>query len=187
MTRWAALEAALAERIQGGRLAHVYRVLETARDLADRFGVSREQAEVAALMHDYAKAMPDAELLAQARRRGLIIDQAEERQPQLLHGPVASAQLAELGMVTDPAVLDAIRWHTTGRAGMSRLDMVIWLADYIEPGRLVSGVHEIRDLAQHDLEGALRKALDGTIAFVLQRGWMLHLYTVHARNWLLTR
>ncbi|HWI65495.1 MAG TPA: bis(5'-nucleosyl)-tetraphosphatase (symmetrical) YqeK [Symbiobacteriaceae bacterium] len=187
MTRWAELEAALAERIQGGRLAHVYRVLDTARDLADRYGVNREQAEIAALMHDFAKRMSDAELLAEGRQRNLIIDPAEEVQPQLLHGPVAAAQLAELGLVTDPAVLDAIRWHTTGRAGMSRLEMVIWLADYIEPGRVFPGVQEIREQALHDLDGALLKALDGSIAFVLQRGWMLHLYTVHARNWLLTR
>lgn len=187
MTRWADLEAALAQRIQGERLAHVYRVLETARDMAARFGVAREQAEAAALMHDYAKAMPGAQLLAEARSRGLIIDPAEEKQPQLLHGPVGAALLADQGLITDPQVLGAIRWHTTGRAQMSRLEMVIWLADYIEPGRSFPGVDAIRELARHDLEGALLHALDNSIRFVMQRGWLLHIYTVHARNWLLTR
>lgn len=186
-SRWAALETALAQKIQGGRLAHVYRVLETAREMGARFGAPMTQVEEAALMHDYAKHMPDGELLALARSRNLIIDPAEEVQPQLLHGPVAAALLAEEGLVTDPAALDAIRWHTTGRQGMSLLEKVIWLADYIEPGRQFPGVEAIREAASHDLDRALLMALDNTIHFVLQRGWLLHLYTVHARNELLTR
>ncbi|HYF91391.1 MAG TPA: bis(5'-nucleosyl)-tetraphosphatase (symmetrical) YqeK [Symbiobacteriaceae bacterium] len=187
MTPWADLAAAVAKRISGERLAHVYRVLETARGLAAQYGVDRAQADVAALLHDYAKAMPEAELLVEARRRGLIIDPAEEKHPDLLHGAVAAAQLAEQRLVTDPAVLDAIHWHTTGRAGMSRLEMVIWLADYIEPGRAFPGLDEIRETADWDLERALLMALDHTIAYVLSRGSLLHVYTVHARNWLLTR
>ncbi|HWI51333.1 MAG TPA: bis(5'-nucleosyl)-tetraphosphatase (symmetrical) YqeK [Symbiobacteriaceae bacterium] len=187
MFSWRELESLLAERVQGERLAHVYRVVETARTLADRFGVSRTQAETAALMHDYARAMPEAELLAEGRRLGLLTDPVEEAQPLLLHGPVAAALLAERGAITDPAVLSAIRWHTTGCAHMSRLDMVIWLADYIEPGRSFPGLAELRALAEQDLEGALLKALDGTIGYVLHRGWPLHPSTVHARNWLLMR
>jgi predicted HD superfamily hydrolase involved in NAD metabolism len=184
VTRWAELEAALAGKIRGERLAHTYRVLDSARELAERFGAPREQAEVAALMHDYAKAMPAAELLAEGRRRNLIVDPSEELQPQLLHGPVAAALLGEQGLVTDEATLEAIRWHTTGRTGMSTLEKVIWLADYIEPGRKFPGVDAIRDLARRDLDGALLKAIDSTICFVVSRGWLLHVYTVYARNWI---
>jgi predicted HD superfamily hydrolase involved in NAD metabolism len=182
---WEQLETALASQIKGERLAHVYRVLDAARDLAARYGAPLPQVEVAALMHDYAKAMRPEVLLAEARRRNLVIDPAEEAQPHLLHGPVAAALLQEQGLVTDAAVLDAIRWHTTGRAGMSLLEKVIWLADYIEPGRKFPGVEEIRAAAQADLDRALLMALEQTIIFVLQRGWPLHLSTVHARNWLL--
>lgn len=184
---WSELEAALHRQIQGGRLAHVYRVVDTARDLADRFGAPRGEAEVAALMHDYARAMPEADLLEHARRRGLLVDPVEELQPQLLHGSVAAALLAEAGLVDSPAVLDAIRWHTTGRSGMSLLEKVIWLADYIEPGRQFAGVEQVREAATRDLDEALLLALDQTISFVLQRRWLLHTYTVHARNGLLPR
>lgn len=186
MDRWRALEAAVARQIQGERLEHVYGVLESARELSARFGAPMAQAEVAALGHDYAKHMPAAELLAVARSRGLIVDPAEELQPHLLHGAVAAALLAEQGLVTEPAVLDAIRWHTTGRAGMSVLERVIWLADYSEPHRDFPGVAEVRLAAQTDLDQALLLAFDQTITHVLARGWPLHLYTVHARNWLLT-
>lgn len=169
------------------RIAHIYGVLETARDMADRFGENRAQAEVAALLHDYAKAMPLAEQLAEARRRNLIIDPTEELSPWLLHGPVAAALLEEQGLVTDRAVLDAIRWHTTGRPGMSRLEMVLYVADAIEPTRSYPGIEEIREAARRDLEEATLKAVDSVIRFVLDQGWLMHVYTIQTRNWLLTR
>jgi predicted HD superfamily hydrolase involved in NAD metabolism len=169
------------------RIAHVYGVLETARDMADRFGENRAQAEVAALLHDYAKAMPAAEQLAEARRRNLIVDSTEELSPGLLHGPVGAALLEEQGLVTDPAVLDAIRWHTTGRVGMSRLAMILYVADAIEPTRDYPGVDEIREAARRDLAEATLKAADAVIRFVVDNGWLMHMYTVQTRNWLLTR
>jgi len=183
--RRTALEAAIARQIRGRRLEHVYGVLQTARELSARFGVPLEQAEMAALGHDYAKQIPATYLLAFARLRNLVIDPAEESHPHLLHGPVASVLLVEEGLVSEPAVLDAIRWHTTGRAGMSLLERVIWLADYIEPHRDFPGVARVRAMAATSLDRALLMALEQTIGFVLARGWPLHLYTVHARNWLL--
>lgn len=185
MVDWRELEAALAVQIQGERLAHTYRVLDTARSLGLRYGADGDQVAVAALLHDYAKAMKPADLLAEAQRYNLVIDPAEEAQPHLLHGPVAAALLAGRGLVTDPAVLDAIRYHTTGRPEMSLLEKIIWLADYIEPGRSFPGVESIREEARHDLDRALLHALDNSIIYVIQRGWPLHLYSVHARNWLL--
>lgn len=187
MTDWSALEAALAGQIRGERLAHTYRVLETARALGARYGADEARVAVAALLHDYAKAMKPDQLLALGRQYGVIVDPAEEAQPHLLHGPVAAALLAAQGLVTDPAVLDAIRYHTTGRAAMSLLEKIVWLADYIEPGRSFPGVEEIRTLAESDLDGALLQALDQTILYVIGRGWPLHLYSVQARNWLLSQ
>jgi predicted HD superfamily hydrolase involved in NAD metabolism len=179
------LEAALAEQIGGGRLAHSYRVLDTARELAGRFGAPLAQAEQAALMHDYCRKLPAPVLLAEARQRNLIVDPAEVAEPLLLHGPVAAAWLAERGLVTDPPVLAAIRWHTTGRAGMTLLEKVIWLADYIEPGRRFAGVEPVREAAGQDLDTALLLALDQTISYAIANGWQLHLYTIQARNSLL--
>jgi predicted HD superfamily hydrolase involved in NAD metabolism len=187
LAEWRKLEEALAARIQGERLAHTYRVLEAARALGSRYGADAEQVSVAALLHDYAKAMKPAELLAHAQERGLIVDPAEVAQPHLLHGPVAAALLLEEGLVSDPAVLDAIRYHTTGRTAMSLLEKVVWLADYIEPGRSFPGVDAIRAEAERDLDQALLHALDQSILYVISRGWLLHPYSVQARNWLLSQ
>jgi predicted HD superfamily hydrolase involved in NAD metabolism len=185
VTPWAELEALLAEQLQGERLAHTYRVRDTAVALGALFGVDLDQAARAGLMHDWARSMPGADLLAHAHRLHLITDPAEEAQPLLLHGPVAAALLQERGAITDPDVLQAIRWHTTGRAGMSTLEKVVWLADYTEPGRRFPGVDEVRAAARQDLDKALLMALDQSIRFVVDRGRLLHVATVNARNALL--
>jgi predicted HD superfamily hydrolase involved in NAD metabolism len=183
---WAELEQALQLQVSGERLQHTRRVVETARRLAACHGADAEKAAVAGLMHDYARGMAPAELLFVGRRYKVLTDPAEEKNPLLLHGPVAAALLAESGLVTDPDVLNAIRWHTTGRPQMSLLEKVIWLADYIEPGRSFPGAEPVRLVADQSLDGALRVALEQTIRYVLDRGWPLHLSTVRAYNWLIT-
>lgn len=185
MADWQELEVSLAQRIRGERLAHTYRVLDTARILGVRYGADPTATSTAALLHDYAKAMKPAELLAEANRLGLAIDPVEMAQPHLLHGPVAAALLAEQGLVTDPDALAAIHYHTTGRAAMSLLEKIIWLADYIEPGRIFPGVDAIRSEAEQSLDTALLHALENSIRYILERGWPLHPLSVHARNSLL--
>lgn len=186
MTDWERLESAITQQLKGERLAHVRRVRATARSLAERYGAPLEAAEVAGLMHDYARSLPDDVLLAQARQRGLVVDHSEEVQPILLHGPVAAALLLEQGLVTDTAILDAIRWHTTGRQGMGLLEKVIWLADYIEPGRTFPGVERIREAAREDLDKALLLGLDNSLTYLIKRGWLIHPYSIQARNWLVS-
>lgn len=185
MVDWDRLEAALEQQVQGPRLEHVRRVRMTARSLAERYGAPVEAAEVAGLMHDYARSLPGDQLLAEARRRQLVVDPSEEQEPALLHGPVGAALLEEQGLVTDPAILEAIRWHTTGRPGMGLLEKVVWLADYIEPGRTFPGAAAVRAEAQQDLDRALLMAMDNSLQFLISRGYLIHLYTVKARNWIL--
>lgn len=185
MVDWERLEAALAEQLQGPRLEHAHRVRLAARGLAERYGAPVEAAEVAGLMHDYARSLPGERLLAEAQKRQLVVDPSEEQEPGLLHGPVAAALLKEQGLVTDPATLEAIRWHTTGRPGMGLLEKVVWLADYIEPGRAFPGAAEVRATAMRDLDRAIIMAMDNSLQYLISRGCLIHLYTVKARNWLL--
>lgn len=185
MPAWADLEGALKRRVSGGRLAHVYRVVETARLLAPLHGVDEEQAAVAALLHDYARMVLGAELLEIAHQHNLLTDPVEETNPSLLHGPVGAHLLAAEGLLTDPEGLAAIRWHTTGRPQMSPLEQVIWLADYTEPGRSFPGVDRVRSLAQTDLPAAMLLGIDQTIRHLLDRRLVLHTSTVHAYNWLI--
>jgi len=185
MATWEEMEAALTAQVSGERLAHTYRVVEAARRLGQIYGADADQVATAALLHDYAKPMKPAQLLAAAERLGLPVDPVERSQPHLLHGPVAAGLLAEQGLVTDPDVLKAIAGHTTGRAGMSLLEKIIFLADYVEPGRSFPGVDAIRAEAERDLDLALLHALDNSLVYVMQRGWLIHPASVHARNWLL--
>jgi predicted HD superfamily hydrolase involved in NAD metabolism len=138
-------------------------------------------------MHDWAKQMPAAQLLAEGQARGLITDPAEAASPQLLHGPVAAALLQEQGLVTDPVALQAIRWHTTGRPGMGLVEQVLWLADYIEPGRRFEGVQPVRQLAERDLMEALLLGLEQSLHFLLERRWLVHLASIQAYNGLLSQ
>jgi len=185
MAEWNVLEAALQSRVTGERLAHTYRVLETARRLGRIHGADETRVAVAALLHDYAKPLPPAELLREAFRLGLNPDPVERAAPHLLHGPVAARQLQEQGLVTDPEVLQAIASHTTGRAGMSLLEKIVFLADYVEPGRKFPGVEAIRAEAERDLDRALLHALDNSLVYLVERGWLIHPASVETRNWLL--
>ncbi|MCG0240017.1 MAG: bis(5'-nucleosyl)-tetraphosphatase (symmetrical) YqeK [Firmicutes bacterium] len=179
------LEAAMRRRVPVDRLRHVYGVVETALDLARKYGGDPDRVRAAALMHDYAKALPPEELLSLGRRFGLITDPAEEENPELLHAPVGAALLEEEGLITDPEVLSAIRWHTTGTPGMSHLDQIIWLADLIEPTRRFPGVEEIRAAAWKDLSLGVLAGLDHTLTYLIRTGRRIHLKTVETRNWLL--
>src|SRR5690606_5450316 len=141
----------------------------------------------AAWLHDVAKELPQDTLLKLAERFGIIFDDEMAHMPHLWHAPVA-AELArrEFG-VSDPDVLAAVRHHPTGRAGMSPLERIVFLADLIEPGRSFPGVDELRRLSTEDLDAALLAAYDGLIRYVLDKGGLLHSDTVAARNEILLR
>lgn len=166
------------------RWAHTLGVMESAVELAGRYGYDPDKAELAALLHDYCKYWP-----VEKQRDALVAHKAQgdllDHDKALWHGPAAAAVIpGELG-VTDVEVLDAVRWHTSGRVGMTLLDKIVCLADYIEPGRDFPGVHRIRKLAEHSLEEALVAGFDSTISFLLEKGSKIYPLTVLSRNALL--
>lgn len=173
-------------KLSPSRAEHSLRVAAVAMELAERQEINREQAYLAALFHDYAKDMPPRQLLSLGRENNLITCQAEELQPDLLHGPVGAFLCKkELG-IRDEEILQAIKYHTTGRAQMTPLEIIIYLADLIEPGRKYKGVNELRVICRDNLLDGLLYAFDATITYVLERKFLIHYLTVEARNWLLT-
>ena len=153
-------------RMSEQRFKHVLGVEETAVALAKKYGASPEKASIAALTHDYAKERPDEEFKMVIVRDGF--------DPELLnynnaiwHGLVgASFVERELG-ITDAEILHAIRVHTTGAAKMSLLDKIIYVADYIEPGRDFPGVQDARAIAWADLDEAVAFETKHTLAHLL--------------------
>ncbi|EPZ44326.1 bis(5'-nucleosyl)-tetraphosphatase (symmetrical) YqeK [Alicyclobacillus acidoterrestris] len=167
------------------RLRHVEGVVATAVELAKQVHIPEEQAEVAAWLHDIAREWP-WEKLTEASQT-IEVPAGFASIPMLLHGPIA----AHLGKVqygiTDEQILDAVRYHTTGRPNMTTLDMVLFVADAIEPGRNYTGVDEIRAAAAHSLQSAVRLSIDNTIRFLVDAGKPLFPLTVLTRNELLKR
>lgn len=148
------------------RFEHTLGVEFTAAALAMRYGASVADAQVAGVLHDCAKCLSDKERLKLCEKHGIPVSEVERRNPFLLHAKVG-AYLAETEYnVSDkPEILNAIRYHTTGREGMTLLEKIIFVADYIEPGRRhAPNLPEIRQLAFMDLDGAVLRILEDTLA-----------------------
>ena len=176
----------LKEKLPPNRFKHSLGVSETAVMLARKYGADPDKARIAGLLHDCARGMTPDDLLQRAETFGIVITDVDRREPVLLHAPVG-AFIAKLDYgITDADVLMAITRHTTGGSGMSLLDDMIFLADFIEPGRSFSGVEKLRELAKKDLQEALLAAYDQTLFFLLNRRGLIHLSTVEGRNFLLS-
>jgi predicted HD superfamily hydrolase involved in NAD metabolism len=182
----AELRAAVA-RLPRGLVVHIEGVVAEARRLAVLHGSDEERAALAAWGHDVARALSPSDLLAEARRLGLAVDLVEEQAPILLHGPIGAAILNRDYAIDGAEVLAAARYHTTGRAGMSTLEKLIFVADKIEASKLRANpaLASVKRLADHNLDAAILEYLNQHLIEASRRGWPLHPHTVAARNELL--
>jgi predicted HD superfamily hydrolase involved in NAD metabolism len=180
-------EAAARDRMTPERFEHARAVAASAVELAQRFGCSPVEAELAGLLHDYARDLDTGELLRIAEARGLIKYEIERQVPVLLHAPVGAALAeSELG-VDNPRVLRAIAAHTVGEPDMDQLSKIIYLADLIAAGRGCPIVGKLRQAVQGDLDGAMKIALAFGIRYLLKRGKVIHPQTVAAWNFYANR
>jgi predicted HD superfamily hydrolase involved in NAD metabolism len=156
------------EQLTDHRYQHTLGVMETAIALAKQYGADAKKAEMAAIFHDYAKFRPKDEMkqiiLTKNFPQDLLHYHAE-----LWHAPAGAYLVEKEAGIKDKEVLDAIRYHTSGRPGMTLLEKVIYLADYIEPGRHFPGVDEVRVLAKENLDTALIQAVKNTILFLMKK------------------
>lgn len=179
---WTEIETDLKKKLTPKRFQHTLNVVEAAEKLARDFGCDRDQARLAALLHDCAKHLTEGQLLDYAKKHQIKIDRVSHHDPQLLHGPVGAVLAKNHYGIKDTAILSAIDCHTTGCRNMSLLDKIIYLADYIEKGRCFPGLELIRKMAETDLDRATVMALTNSICHVAQSGALLHKRTVEARN-----
>jgi len=163
------------------RFRHVMGVVSSAETLALCYGADPEKARYAALLHDITKEYDREKQLKTCAQWSIILDEDTYAETALLHA-VTGAYLARSMFGADEEIFHAIRWHTTGRAGMTLLDKIICLADYIEPNRNFPGVDVLRKRSEVSLEAALIDALTGTIKVTVDQGKTLHPDTVIARN-----
>lgn len=178
------LKALTEKDLPPARYEHTLRVEEIAVNLAEKLGIDKEKTSIAAILHDFCKFWPKETLKSWIHDRQLPLDLLEFHS-ELWHGPVGAEVAAIRFGITDQEILQAIRYHTTGRPEMSMLEKVIFLADIIEPGRQFPGVEELRKIAKHDLDRAVLESLDQTIRFLLKKRQKIYPLTFLARNYFL--
>lgn len=175
----------LKSSLNENRYNHCIGVSETSKKLAKLHGADEEKAELAGLAHDCAKYMESEKILQILKDNNEEIDVVVQQWPPLMHGYAGEYVAREVFGIEDREVLNAIKYHVTGRENMTILEKVVFVADFIEPGRDFPGVEKARALANEDLDEAIIFAFDSTISFVLKSGNLLHTKTIDSRNYLL--
>lgn len=163
------------------RYNHTLGVVQTAIALAKKYGINEEKAELAALVHDYAKPLPKEQLIS-VLKQNESDENFSEYGGVLLHAPAGAYIVQEEFGIQDPEIFPAIYWHTTGRPQMSLFEKIIFLADYMEPGRSFPGIEEVRRLAEVDLDEALLATYTNTIQHLVAGKRMVHPMTLAAYN-----
>ena len=165
------------------RIPHVLGTEQEAIRLAERYGADVEKARVAALLHDCTKKLDMPAQLALCEKYGIELDELEQKALKLLHSKTGAAIARDVFGVDDE-IYSAIWYHTTGHANMTKLEKIIYLADYIEPSRDFPGVDTLRKVCYEDLDKGLLLGLEMTIEEMTAMGNPVHRATVEARDWL---
>lgn len=176
------IRARLKDMLSRQRYMHSLGVRSMAGRLAKHLGLDEEKAKLAGLVHDCARDLPGERLLELADTYKLHIDQIERLEPRLLHAPVGAIMARYEFGIEDEEIQRAIRLHTTASLNMKPLDKVLYVADYVEPGRAFKGARELRELAFRDFDAAYIQALEQTILYLIKRGGLIHPRTIEARN-----
>ena len=149
------------------RYSHIIGVRYTAQAMAMCFGEDVEKAGYAGVLHDCAKYLSDEEMLLECKKHHIVCSDTEKLRPSLLHAKLGVCYAKELYGVEDEQILSAIRWHTTGKPGMNNFEKIIFIADYIEPGRkMIPGMEEIRRAAFCNLDEAMFLILENTLSYL---------------------
>jgi len=169
------------------RWEHTQRVVEMAGQLLanHRYPLDPQRVQTAALLHDCAKDLSLSGQLKKAGDFGIVLTSSDLLCPQTLHGPVGAGMARHMFGIVDRDILQAIALHTTGGPRMTALAKIIFVADYVEPGRHFLGVDKLRTLAEQNLDEAVLACMNHSLAYLLRRGNLIHRRMIAARNYLL--
>ena len=172
----------LREKLGDYRLRHSFCVADAAQMLAERYGADPEKAYFAGLLHDVMKDAPREDQRRMIENGGAVLTDAESANEKLWHAVAGEAYLRTQMGVRDPDVLNAVRYHTTGRAKMSLLEKILYVADYMSADREYNGVERMRRLAESSLEEAMLFGLSFTISDLAQKEQIIHPDSVDCYN-----
>lgn len=165
------MTAKLKEKLPAKRFEHSIGVEYTAGTMAFIYGADYEKALIAGLLHDCAKYVPNHKKIQKCEKRGISISECEYKNPELLHAKLSAIYAKEKYGVEDDEILSAITWHTTGKPIMTTLEKIIYIADFIEPNRVVLPEMDIiRKEAYQDLDQCLLHILHCSIHYLGKKG-----------------
>lgn len=177
------LRPAVLSYLKYKRIPHVLGTEQEAIRLAERYGADVEKARRAALLHDITKKLDMADQLALCQRYGIRLDDLEQKALKLLHAKTGAAIARDVFGVDDE-IYNAIWYHTTGHAGMTLLEKIIYIADYIEPSRDFPGVDRLRKVCYENLDAGVLLGLEMTVEEMTAMGNPVHRATLEARDFL---
>lgn len=149
------------------RYEHTLGVMYTCAALAMRYEYDIQKAQLAGLLHDCAKCIPNGKKLKLCEKHNIQMTEIERRNPFLLHAKLGAFLSMHQYGITDREIVSAILNHTTGKPNMSLLDKIVYVADYIEPRRnKAPNLAKVRKLAFEDLDQALYQILSDTLSYL---------------------
>ena len=163
---------------------HSLRVRDMAKEMAERFGVNIEKAALAGLLHDYGKGVKEIDIISEAKKLSVPVNYIEESDPYLLHAPVGAKLISSQLEIDDTDIINAVSRHTVGEPSMSKLDMIIYIADMIEPARTFPGLEEIRDFDGKRLIEVFELAYAHTLHHLVRRRKLIHPKSFEVWNWI---
>lgn len=170
------------------RLEHSHNVAGAARRLAMIYAPNlQDEAELAGLLHDNAKALSAAELIQAAQRFDIELSAGEHRCPSLLHGKIGAALLPERFGIDDAQIARAVADHVTGQTNMTTLSCILFVADQIAADRQFDGVDELRAVATVSLVHAAFLVAKHKLLYIVQREHWLEPSTMDVYNEFLDR
>lgn len=169
------------------RIEHSIRVKETALQLYKLWGGNKQVLVYAALLHDIARDLPIEKLIEIAEKNGYRIDKIEAENPIILHAPIGAIIAEKDFGITDKNILNCIKYHTTGRASITLNEAIIYLADFIEPGRDFEDAKKVRKIAFADLKEAVIQETILNVAYLMNARVPIHPKTIEMFNSLLKK
>lgn len=166
------------------RFLHSIGVADEALNLAKKYHIDEQKAYSAGLLHDCAKYIERDKAIDMLLESGEEVDEFQKKNSGLLHAPLGAVIAQNEYMVKDSQILDAIRSHTTGKANMSDLEKIIYLADLIEPGRNYLGIDEIKKATYTNLNLGMLYGLEFSIKHVLSKKAVVHPKAIEAWNYI---
>lgn len=165
------IRKSMEKALDSKRYEHTLGVAYTACALAMRYDADMEKAQIAGLLHDCAKCLSDDKKISICKKNNVEITPIEQRNPYLLHAKAGCCIARNKFLIKDQEILNAILNHTTGRPEMTDLEKIIYIADYIEPGRKQApNLSEVRKLAFLDLNQTLLKILSDSLEYLESTG-----------------